>query len=45
LASGPDVGFMTDDAEFIYMDGINVFTANQNAIDKAKRFGKLNTNN
>ncbi len=41
LASEPEVAFVTDDSEFIYMDKINVFTANMNAIDKAKRFGKL----
>ncbi|MBD3290220.1 hypothetical protein GF337_15545 [candidate division KSB1 bacterium] len=43
LANETDVGFVTDDAEFIYMDRINVFTANMNAIDKANRFKRLKT--
>lgn len=41
LARESDVGFVTDDREFIHLDGINVFTANMNAIDQAKRFNRL----
>jgi hypothetical protein len=41
LANASDVGFVTDDGEFINLEGINIFTANIKAIEKAKKFRKL----
>lgn len=41
LASSNDTAFVTDDFEFIYIKDINVFTANENAIQAAYRVRKL----
>ena len=40
-ANDTGTAFVTDDLEFIYIEGITVFTANDKAIQAAKRFGKL----
>jgi hypothetical protein len=41
LAKDGETAFVTDDQEFIFIDGITVFTANRNAIYNASKFKKL----
>lgn len=36
-----NLAIISDDREFMYIDGLNFFTANGNAIDRASRFKKL----
>lgn len=40
-AREPDTAFLTDDYEFIFGRGINVFTANPKILEAASRFKLL----